>query len=92
MRNDRNPPPWLTTRVIYCDDNLEQMAKLPDEVCWAFAHGTCRMVTTPQGGGKQEATTGNRPDILRRQPDSSWKIARSTWSSDEWPAWPGGSI
>ena len=57
------------------------------EVCtaesWAFARGTYRMVTTPLEGSQQEVTTGNWLDILRRQPDNSWKITRSTWSSEE---------
>jgi uncharacterized protein (TIGR02246 family) len=47
---------------------------------WTFARGTYRMVTTPQSGGGQTVSTGNWLDILRRQPDSSWKIARSTWT------------
>lgn len=52
---------------------------------WTFARGTYRMVTTPQGGGEQTVAIGNWLDILRRQPDGSWKIARSTWSSEEQP-------
>lgn len=56
------------------------------EVCvadsWAFARGTYRMVTTPMGGGDDAVATGNWLDILRRQPDNSWKIARSTWSNE----------
>lgn len=56
------------------------------EVCiadsWAFARGTYRMVTMPLGGGENEVTTGDWLDILRRQPDHSWKIARSTWSNE----------
>lgn len=57
------------------------------EVCtadhWAFARGRYRMVTTPQGGGDEEVTIGNWLDILRRQPDNSWKIARSSWSTGD---------
>jgi uncharacterized protein (TIGR02246 family) len=52
---------------------------------WAFARGTYRTVTNPQGGGQPTVATGNWLDILRRQPDGSWKIARSTWSSEEQP-------
>ncbi|HEV2434962.1 MAG TPA: SgcJ/EcaC family oxidoreductase [Verrucomicrobiae bacterium] len=50
---------------------------------WTFARGTYRMVTTPQSGGEQTVAMGNWLDILRRQPDSSWKIARSTWTIQE---------
>ena len=52
---------------------------------WAFARGTYRTVTTPEGGGPATVAIGNWLDILRRQPDGSWKIARSTWSSQEQP-------
>lgn len=50
---------------------------------WTFARGTYRMVTTLQGGGEQTVATGNWLDILKRQSDSSWKIARSTWTIEE---------
>src|SRR5579862_1134708 len=50
---------------------------------WTYARGTYRMVTTPQGGGGQSVATGNWLDILKRQPDRSWKIARSTWSVEQ---------
>ena len=50
---------------------------------WTIARGTYRIVTTPQGGGAPTVATGNWLDILKRQPDSSWKIARSTWTIDE---------
>ncbi len=50
---------------------------------WAFARGTYRMVTTPRSGGGQTVATGNWLDILKREPDSSWKIARSTWTIQE---------
>lgn len=52
---------------------------------WAFAHCTYRMVTTPQGGGQPIVITGNWLNLLRRQPDDSWRIARSSWSSEEQP-------
>ena len=50
---------------------------------WTFARGTYQLVTVPQGGGEETMVTGNWLDILKRQPDSSWKIARSTWSIEE---------
>lgn len=58
-----------------------------EEVCpadhWAFARGSYRMVTTTQGGGDPQVTTGNWLDILKRQPDNSWKIVRATWSTED---------
>jgi uncharacterized protein (TIGR02246 family) len=50
---------------------------------WAFARGTYRTVATPQKGGQQSEAKGNWLDILRRQQDGSWKIARSTWTNKE---------
>jgi uncharacterized protein (TIGR02246 family) len=52
---------------------------------WAFTRCTYRIVTTPQGGGQPTVATGNWLNILRRQPDDSWKIARSIWTSEEQP-------
>ena len=63
---------------------------------WAFARCTYRMVTTPQGGGQPITVTGNWLNILRRQPDDSWRITRSSWSSEEQPdtseTVPGGEL
>lgn len=49
---------------------------------WAFARGTYRTVVVPRNGGPQTDSTGNWLDILKRQEDGSWKIARSTWTND----------
>lgn len=50
---------------------------------WAFARGTYRTVATPHGDGPPTESRGNWLDILKRQPDGSWKISRSTWSNKE---------
>jgi uncharacterized protein (TIGR02246 family) len=50
---------------------------------WAYARGTYRTIITPLGGSKQTELKGNWLDILRRQQDGSWKIARSTWTNKE---------
>jgi ketosteroid isomerase-like protein len=63
-----------------------QIIELSSSYRWAFARGTYRLVTTPQGGGEPTVATGNWLYILRRQPDDSWKIARSSWSSEEQPS------
>ena len=62
-----------------------QIIEVSSSYRWAFARGTYRIVTTPQGGGEPTVATGNWLNILRRQPDDSWKIARSCWSSEEQP-------
>ena len=48
---------------------------------WAFARGCYRMAVIQEEGGQRTEAVGNWLDILRRQPDGSWKIARSTWSN-----------
>lgn len=50
---------------------------------WAFARGIYRTVAAPNRDGPPTETRGNWLDILRRQPDGSWKISRSTWSNKE---------
>jgi uncharacterized protein (TIGR02246 family) len=48
---------------------------------WAFACGSYRTVAVPRGGGQETEACGNWLDVLRRQPDGSWRILRSTWTS-----------
>ena len=48
---------------------------------WAFARGCYRIAVIQGEGGQRTEAVGNWLDILRRQPDGSWKIARSTWSN-----------
>lgn len=48
---------------------------------WAYARGHYRISTLPQAGGRGAVTTGSWLDILKRQADGSWRIARSAWSN-----------
>lgn len=41
---------------------------------WAFTHGTYAFDLTPKAGGETMSFSGKFLDILRRQPDGSWKI------------------
>jgi ketosteroid isomerase-like protein len=43
---------------------------------------TCRWTTTPKSGGAPVSTSFKSVHILRRQPDGSWKIARSIWNTN----------
>jgi len=47
---------------------------------WAFARGTYRTAATPRQGGAKTEGRGNWLDVLERQGDGGWKIARSTWT------------
>ncbi len=48
---------------------------------WAFERGTYQMTLTPKGGGPGIEDDGKYLDIVRRQPDGSWKYFRVSWSS-----------
>ncbi|MFQ5737883.1 MAG: YybH family protein [Acidobacteriota bacterium] len=48
---------------------------------WAYASGRYRTTIIPQAGGRGTVTTGSWLDILKRQADGSWTIARSAWSN-----------
>ncbi|WP_457652465.1 YybH family protein [Rhodocaloribacter sp.] len=48
---------------------------------WAYARGQHRTSVIPQAGGQTTVTTGSWLDILERQADGSWRIARSAWSN-----------
>ncbi len=48
---------------------------------WAFARGQYRTSVRPASGGRATEATGSWLDILQRQADGTWRIARSAWSS-----------
>ncbi|MFQ6104356.1 MAG: YybH family protein [Candidatus Glassbacteria bacterium] len=48
---------------------------------WAYACGHHRTSVISQTGGRPMVTTGSWLDILKRQADGSWRIARSAWSN-----------
>jgi ketosteroid isomerase-like protein len=52
------------------------------------------MDSTPRAGGSSLHDEGKGIWILRRQPDSSWKIARAIWNSDLATAglWSGAGV
>jgi uncharacterized protein (TIGR02246 family) len=50
---------------------------------WAFSRGTHTVKLTPKAGGETMEDTGKYLNILKRQPDGSWKIARHIWNSDK---------
>ena len=50
---------------------------------WAFSRGTYTVKATPKGAGEAMENTGKYLDVLRQQPDGSWKIARHIWNTDK---------
>jgi len=49
---------------------------------WAFARRTYTMTLTAKTGGEQMDVVANWLDILKRQPDGSWKVHLETVNSD----------
>ena len=49
---------------------------------WAYAKRTCSMTVTAKTGGEQMDLMANWLDILKRQPDGSWKIYLEMVTSD----------
>ena len=50
---------------------------------WAFGQGTYQLKLTPKGRGKEIEDAGKWLNLIQRQPDGSWKIARHIWNSDK---------
>ena len=47
----------------------------------AFVRGTFSGVLTPTRGGAPKRESGKFLNVVRRQPDGSWKIARAIWNN-----------
>ena len=50
---------------------------------WAFERGTFDMKLSPRAGGSPIEDSGKYLDILRKQPDGSWKYSRVSWNSSQ---------
>ncbi|MDA2934014.1 DUF4440 domain-containing protein [Acidobacteria bacterium AH-259-D05] len=49
---------------------------------WAFGRGRFTLGLTPTGGGRSTQANGKFLTIFRREPDGSWKYARTSFSFD----------
>ena len=50
---------------------------------WAIVRGTYSITYTPEAGGESREEVGKWLVIMSRQPDGSWKYARTMWNSDK---------
>lgn len=49
---------------------------------WAFAQYQGYFATLPKGGGDSSVTRNRYVDILRRQPDGTWRVFLHSWHTD----------
>jgi ketosteroid isomerase-like protein len=64
----------------------EEFQEVRIEGDWAYEWGTITGRTRPFSGGNESAYRFNVMRILQRQPDGSWKVARSIYNDAEAPA------
>jgi uncharacterized protein (TIGR02246 family) len=49
----------------------------------AYGRGTAEVMLTPKQGGEALKSTAKYMNILKRQPDGSWKTTHDIWNSNE---------
>ncbi len=49
---------------------------------WAFAHYEGQITTLPRAGGEVSIARNRYVDILRRQPDGTWRVFLHSWQND----------
>lgn len=81
---------WLEKNLEESDDyKITEYSHDYEEVQilgqWAFEWGTFSAAAKPVTGGPSMRETGKLLRILARQPDGTWKVARSIWNSDPGP-------
>ena len=74
---------WFQRRFARVDVRLENETKEIEVFGeWAFERGTYVAHIRPKTGDGAEVVRGKYVNILRRQPDGSWRIARSIRNRD----------
>jgi len=71
---------FLERTIIHYLDFKHLETVVRDDV--AYHAYTCRWTATAKAGGAPVETSFKGLQILRRQPDGSWKIATSIWNTD----------
>lgn len=69
--------------IMAYNEQFQEVRILGD---WAYEWGSITGRTRPFSGGKEASYHFNVMRILQRQPDGSWKIARSIYNDAETPA------
>ncbi len=73
LEQDRD---YQITEYVHSFEEIEILGE------WAFEWGTFSAAAESNAGGPPLRTTGKLLRILKRQPDGTWKVARSIWNND----------
>lgn len=61
-----------------CSGTVDEVKMMGD---WGFALGTFSGLTTPMNGGTPTQGSGKFINLVRRQADGTWKLARVIWNT-----------
>jgi len=62
-----------------CSGTVDELQVLGE---WGFARGTFSGVLTPTSGGAPARDSGKFINVVRRQSDGTWKLARVIWNAN----------
>ena len=79
---DKHIEEMRSTEVLAYNEQFQEIQVVGD---WAFEYGTITGRTRPFKGGQEQQLQFNVMRILKRQPDTTWRIARSIYN-DATPA------
>lgn len=76
--------PWVTKAYFDAYDIEIDYRNVEVEVAgsWGYVLGTFEQTLTAKAGGRAVRLVGKYLDVVRRQPDGSWKLARMAFSAD----------
>jgi uncharacterized protein (TIGR02246 family) len=75
--------------MLAYEENWQEVRVIGD---FAFQWGTVNIRARQEGERRESAAVRNVMQVLRRQPDGDWKIARAAWNIQSPPAAPSGDV
>jgi uncharacterized protein (TIGR02246 family) len=74
---DKHIEQMRSTEILAYNEQFQEIQVVGD---WAFEYGTITGRTRPFKGGQEQQLQFNVMRILKRQPDTTWRIARSIYN------------
>jgi uncharacterized protein (TIGR02246 family) len=74
---DKHIEEMRSTEILAYNEQFQEIQVVGD---WAFEYGTITGRTRPFKGGQEQQLQFNVMRILKRQPDTTWRIARSIYN------------